>query len=150
MRLVFTVERMSDVTVPTDPSTRLDTMLSGRVANVLARSGITVVADLLEYSQWDLRRLPGFGQLTLAEIEDALTARGLRLAGHDVPDQEPTLAEEFYTVLDQRDQLLALIGRITDAVSTPQARQDIAATVTGLNVTSTRRQTAHRDRRRAT
>lgn len=141
---------MSEVTVPTDPSTRLETMLSGRVANVLARAGITMVADLLEYSQWDLRRLPGFGSLTLAEIEDALTARGLSLAGHDDPDQGPTLAEEFYTVLDQRDQLLALIERIADAVGTPEARLDVAATVTGLNVASTRRQTAHLNRRRTT
>ncbi|MFI8977444.1 DNA-directed RNA polymerase subunit alpha C-terminal domain-containing protein [Nocardia asteroides] len=139
---------MSEVTAPTDPGTRLDTMLSGRVANVLGRAGITVLADLLEYSRWDLQRLPRFGQLTLAEIEEALADRGLRLADHDDPDQEPTLAEEFSRVLDQRDQLLALIERITDAVGAPEARLDIAATVGGLNLASTRRQSAHTNRRR--
>ncbi|MFI5501068.1 hypothetical protein ACIA5E_18575 [Nocardia asteroides] len=46
-------------------------------------------------------------------------------------------------MLDQRDQLLALIGRITTAVGSREARLDIAATVTGSNITPTRRQTAH-------
>lgn len=66
----------------------------------------------------DLQRIPSFGTLTIAEIEDALATHGLHMAAGDDPDRGPTLAEEFRTVLEQRDQLLALIGRITNTVGT--------------------------------
>ncbi|MEV0081166.1 DNA-directed RNA polymerase subunit alpha C-terminal domain-containing protein [Nocardia neocaledoniensis] len=121
--------------------TRLHTMLSGRVANMLGREGIHTLADLLDYTRSDLQRIRSFGLLTLAEIDDALSARGLRLPGKD-PDLGPTLVEEFHMVLDQRDQLLALINRISTEISAPDARHDIVTTLKAMNLTPTVRQTA--------
>lgn len=124
---------------------RLHTMLSPRTANLLGRQGIDALADLMNYTRADLQSLPSFGAGTIAEIDAALAAHGLRLDGRE-PDQ-PTLVEEFATVLEQRDQLLALIGRITDAVSTAVALQDIDATIGGMDLAPTMRQIAATHRR---
>ncbi|WP_328410992.1 DNA-directed RNA polymerase subunit alpha C-terminal domain-containing protein [Nocardia sp. NBC_00403] len=133
---------MSETTAPQDPATtRLCTMLSPRVAHMLGREGIDTLADLMDYTRSDLEALRSFGTLTMAEIDDALAARGLCLAGRD-PDRGSTLAEEFRTVLDQRNQLLALIERIADAVGTSEGLRDITTTMDGMDLTPTMRQIA--------
>ncbi|MFE7802527.1 DNA-directed RNA polymerase subunit alpha C-terminal domain-containing protein [Nocardia sp. NPDC057440] len=133
---------MSETSAPRDPATtRLRTMLSPRVANMLGREGIDTLADLMDYTRSDLEGLRSFGTLTMAEIDDALAARGLCLAGRD-PERGSTLAEEFRMVLDQRNQLLALIERITDAVGTSEVLRDITTTLDGMDLTPTMRQTA--------
>ncbi|MBW0273076.1 hypothetical protein ATM97_23615 [Nocardia sp. MH4] len=122
-------------------ATRLDMMLSGRVANMLARAGIATLADLLHYTRRDLESLVSFGPLTSAEIEAALAERDLHLAG-PAPDLEPTLAEEFDVVLAQRDQLVGLIERIGTAVDLAAAHREIATTMAGIDLTPTTRQAA--------
>lgn len=121
-------------------TTQLRTMLSPRVSNMLGREGIFTLADLMNYTRHDLDCLPSFGVQTMATIDAALATHGLRLDGHD-PDH-PTLIEEFRTVLDQRNQLMALIERITDAVSTSEGLRDIATTMGSMELTPTMRQTA--------
>ncbi|MGC4989899.1 DNA-directed RNA polymerase subunit alpha C-terminal domain-containing protein [Nocardia salmonicida] len=136
---------MSEATTPKDLATiQLGAMFSPRVANMLGREGIHTLADLMTYTEHDLTRLPSFGVGTMATIDAALTAHGLRMDRHD-PDQ-PTLLEEFRTVLDQRDQLLALIERITDSVSTAEGLRDIDMTLAGIDTTPTVRQAAARRR----
>ncbi|WP_406230524.1 hypothetical protein [Nocardia sp. NBC_01009] len=95
----------------------------------------------MDYTPPDLEGLRSFGTLTMAEIDDALAARGLCLAGRD-PDRGSTLAEEFRTVLDQRNQLLALVERITDAVGTSEGLRDVTTTMDGMDLTPTTRQIA--------
>ncbi|MFE3322878.1 DNA-directed RNA polymerase subunit alpha C-terminal domain-containing protein [Nocardia sp. NPDC059195] len=141
---------MSEATAPKDSATvQLRTMFSPRVANMLGRQGIFTLGDLVTYAHHDLSRLPAFGGGTMATIDAALAERGLRLDRHD--PHQPTLLEEFATVLEQRDQLLALIERITDAVSTIEGLRDIDTTLGGMDTKPTVRQAAttrHRDNRR--
>lgn len=48
---------MSEATAPQDPATtRSHAMLRDRVANILGRQGLDILADLLEYSRSDLER----------------------------------------------------------------------------------------------
>ncbi|MFI1241078.1 DNA-directed RNA polymerase subunit alpha C-terminal domain-containing protein [Nocardia salmonicida] len=136
---------MSEATAPKDPATiQLGTMFSPRVANMLGREGIFTLGDLVTYTHHDLTRLPAFGVGTLATIDAALAERGLRLDRHE--PHQPTLLEEFATVLEQRDQLLALIERITDAVGTVEGLRDIDTTLGGMDTKPTVRQAATRRR----
>ncbi|MFD4444373.1 DNA-directed RNA polymerase subunit alpha C-terminal domain-containing protein [Nocardia sp. NPDC058519] len=141
---------MSEATAPKDLATvQLGTMFSPRVANMLGREGIFTLGDLVTYTHHDLDCLPAFGVGTMATIDAALAERGLRLDRHE--PHQPTLLEEFRTVLEQRDQLLALIGRITDAVSTAEGLRDIDTTLGGMDTKPTVRQastTRHRNNRR--
>ncbi|MFD4358086.1 hypothetical protein ACFWPX_36475 [Nocardia sp. NPDC058518] len=123
----------------------LGTMFSPRVANMLGRQGIRTLADLMTYTYYDLSCLPAFGGGTMATIDAALAERGLRLDRHD--PHQPTLLEEFATVLEQRDQLLALIERITDSVSTVEGLRDIDTTLGGMDTKPTVRQAAITHRR---
>ncbi|UGT58752.1 DNA-directed RNA polymerase subunit alpha C-terminal domain-containing protein [Nocardia asteroides] len=144
----ITVKAMSESSAPMNLATTwLDMMLSGRVANMLARAGIATLADLLHYTRRDLESLASFGPLTIAEIETALAERDLHLA-RPASDLEPTLAEEFDVVLDQRDQLVGLIERIGAAVDLAAARREIATTMAGIDLTPTTRQAAIARRRR--
>ncbi|WP_067460274.1 DNA-directed RNA polymerase subunit alpha C-terminal domain-containing protein [Nocardia alba] len=140
---------MSEATAPQDLATiQLKTMFTPRLSNMLARQGIRTLADLMTYTHHDLDSLPAFGVGTLATIDAALAERGLRLERHD--PHQPTLLEEFDTVLEQRDQLLALIERITDSVSTVEGLRDIDTTLGGMDTKPTVRQAAttrHRDNR---
>lgn len=103
----------------------------------------------LGFTHHDLSCLPAFGVGTLAAIDAALAEHGLRLDKHE--PHQPTLLEEFATVLEQRDQLLALIERITDTVSTVEGLSDIDTTLGGMDTKPTVRQastTYNRDNRR--
>ncbi|MFI6573950.1 DNA-directed RNA polymerase subunit alpha C-terminal domain-containing protein [Nocardia fluminea] len=136
---------MSEATAPKDLSTiQLGTMFTPRVANMLGREGIRTLGDLMTCTHHDLDRLPAFGVGTMATIDAVLAERGLRLDRRD--PHQPTLLEEFDTVLDQRDQLLALIERITDSVSTVEGLRDIDTTLGGMDTKPTMRQAATRRR----
>ncbi|MFD3427670.1 DNA-directed RNA polymerase subunit alpha C-terminal domain-containing protein [Nocardia fluminea] len=141
---------MSEATAPNDLLTiKLKTMFNPRVANMLGREGIFTLGDLVTYTHHDLTRLPAFGVGTVATIDAALAEHGLRLDRHE--PHQPTLLEEFATVLKQRDQLLALIERITDTVSTDEGLRDIDTTLGGMDTKPTVRQastTRHRNNRR--
>ncbi|WP_101468918.1 DNA-directed RNA polymerase subunit alpha C-terminal domain-containing protein [Nocardia fluminea] len=136
---------MSEAAAPKDLATiKLGTMFSPRVSNVLGREGICTIGDLMTYTHLDLNCLPAFGVGTMASIDSALAEHGLRLDRRE-PDQ-PTLLEEFRTVLEQRDQPLALIERITDTVSTAEGLRDIDTAVGGMDTKPTVRQAATRRR----
>lgn len=55
--------------------------LSSRADRALTAAGIVSVSSLLDQSVADLLALPGFGPGCLREVETALAAHGLRLAG---------------------------------------------------------------------
>ncbi len=55
-------------------------MLSQRALNALRSEGIDTIASLLEWSEIDLLLTPPMGRMTLKEIKDALSVRGLSLA----------------------------------------------------------------------
>ncbi|WKG13597.1 DNA-directed RNA polymerase subunit alpha C-terminal domain-containing protein (plasmid) [Nocardia sp. PE-7] len=141
---------MSEATAPKELATiQLRTMFSPRLSNMLGREGIFTLSDLMTYTHHDLDLLPSFGVGTLATIDAALAEHGLRLDRHE--PHQPTLLEEFATVLEQRDQLLALIERITDAVGTVEGLHDIDTTLGGMDTKPTVRQastTYHRNNRR--
>ena len=50
-----------------------------RSYNCLKRAGIDTVADLVSKSQSDLRGIPNFGEMSFAEVAQALDERGLHL-----------------------------------------------------------------------
>jgi DNA-directed RNA polymerase alpha subunit len=65
---------------PPDLDAKISTLnLSNRAANCLTNGNIGTVGELVERSQEELRRLPGFGLHVLAEIKNALAERGLSL-----------------------------------------------------------------------
>ena len=59
--------------------------LRTRTANALSASGILTIEQLVRCTPLMITRIPNAGKLTLFNIEEALTSRGLRLA----PDPEP-------------------------------------------------------------
>lgn len=56
-------------------------LLGGRASNCLIAEGITTVNALCRQTATDLLRLSNLGAGTLAEIRNALAAKGLTLAG---------------------------------------------------------------------
>lgn len=142
--------RMSEAAAPEDRATiQLRTLFSPRLSNMLGREGIFTIGDLVTYTHHDLSCLPAFGVGTLATIDAALAEHGLRLDRHE--PHQPTLLEEFDMVLEQRDQLLALIERVTDSVSTVEGLRDIDTTLGGMDTKPSVRQastTRHRNNRR--
>ena len=59
--------------------------LRTRTANALSASGILTIEQLVRCTPLMITRIPNAGKLTLFNIEESLTARGLRLA----PDPAP-------------------------------------------------------------
>ncbi len=53
--------------------------LTVRTANLLRSAGIYTQAELLEKSHADLKMIPNLGRKSLVEIDEFLSARGLRL-----------------------------------------------------------------------
>lgn len=48
---------------------------------------ITTIAELVQHSEWDLRRIPNIGRKTLAEIKGVLADHGLCLSRQDLVRQ---------------------------------------------------------------
>jgi DNA-directed RNA polymerase alpha subunit len=62
-------------------SRRVDKLgLSTRSGNPLSNDNIIYVRDLIQRSEWELRRIPMLGPKSLNEIKEALAKIGLRLA----------------------------------------------------------------------
>jgi DNA-directed RNA polymerase alpha subunit len=53
--------------------------LSLRLYNVLDRAAIRTLGELIEWSEWDMRKIKGCGKKMLAELKGKLAAKGLGL-----------------------------------------------------------------------
>lgn len=53
--------------------------LSVRTTNVLRSEGVKSITQLTELTARQLLKMPGIGKFSIAEVTDALAARGLRL-----------------------------------------------------------------------
>ncbi|MGQ4601274.1 hypothetical protein [Nocardia sp. R6R-6] len=108
--------------------------MSGRVSNLLARNGITTLADLLLCRRIDLAAFPLVGAGTLGEIAAALSDRGLALLPDHGSEFRPSLHDQLRVALEHRVVLIALIARIR-AADTPEIRDDIDTTLARLGAT---------------
>ena len=59
--------------------------LSARTKNVLQKSGIHKVADLLKYTSEDLKDINNFGHISLKEVENQLQTHGFTLRENIIP-----------------------------------------------------------------
>ncbi|AWB09880.1 DNA-directed RNA polymerase subunit alpha [Thermodesulfobium acidiphilum] len=57
--------------------------LQTRIANVLKRSGISTLGDLISKTREDILNVPSFGKKSLDELEEILHAKGYRLKSSD-------------------------------------------------------------------
>jgi len=89
--------------------------LSVRVRGALAAMNCCSFEDVVKISRCDWRRVWNFGVRSLAELEDALAARGLALHEYDVP----TLSD--IEILKQRVD--SLNRQITDVIVTVRGLQ---------------------------
>lgn len=68
-------------------------LMSARAMHCLKRAGAVYVGDIVQYSASALLDMPNLGRSTLAEIESALSQRGLCL-GMKIADWPPKNVEE--------------------------------------------------------
>jgi hypothetical protein len=96
-------------------SKRVDELkLSVRLATCLRNDGIIHVRDLIRKSQSEMLRLPNFGRITLAELNEVLAQMGLRLADKDSAQPQEERAHQggsagaWYAYADHSDCRAAL------------------------------------------
>jgi len=73
-------------------SVRLDSLpLSSRTKNLFHWTGFVTIDDLLGSSLEELRRIKGFGKISLEETEAALAQHGIHLAVRRAPQRKPAV-----------------------------------------------------------
>jgi hypothetical protein len=70
--------------------------LTTRPANCLGQNNIATIGDLIQFTEWELLRLPNLGRKSLKEINEALAVLGLRL-GMSFEDCPEKLIAPAYT-----------------------------------------------------
>ena len=79
--------------------------LSARTFNSLRRSGITKVGELLERTNDDLLGLRSFGQKSLDEVKERLTALDIKLIPQEVVESPEEAVEDVMEEADGEDNL---------------------------------------------
>jgi DNA-directed RNA polymerase alpha subunit len=75
-------EAYAELTVPEPGVGRLlmeDLALTVRAANAFRNEGIVTISDLLMYTRNELMRIPNFGKLSLAQVEEELAKYGVTM-----------------------------------------------------------------------
>lgn len=86
--------------------------VTARVMNILLYGGITTLEQAADAGPVKLLTLPGFGKLSLAEVELAMKREGLEFAKSKWQRENPTYAslkDKLREITDERDALRARI-----------------------------------------
>ena len=126
------IATLSDQTIDHGNSPRLDAVLVQlpkyarvRVANALYSAGVRTLAELCATKRTQLSRWKNMGKKSIADLEGALTAFGLSLAGSSMKHEKlQTPAQRVSNPVWLREQISGLIESCDDNIAEDQALAD--------------------------
>ncbi|MFC9965607.1 hypothetical protein ACFVH4_15370 [Nocardia ignorata] len=119
----------------------VQSLFTGKVANLLRRAGIDSAAQLLCYSPSDLFRIAHVGALTLAQINAGLAEHDLALIADPTPQAGPTVVEQHRALLARHRQAVSVLeGVLADPSISPTVRAEVTEVVSALRIPLTTEQ----------